>query len=396
MEKVINTRQFLLLTCLLTMTFTVIAQEEPIIKGKSNKVSVDFIQSSNSPMLAWIYPAAATSASIKRVSDIKIGIKTSTPVASIKINHNGEQLPLTRGFGKTQANKTPEFDDVLDFEVNLKEGSNIIEVAVFNEGGGSTTESRTINFAPKAVARTDYALLFATDDYDDTNWNDLSNPVSDATAIAAELEQYYGYKVELITNPSRNEINLKLREYSTKSYQPGDQLFIFFAGHGKFDDVTRIGYLVCKDSKSDDVIGDTYIDHSRLRDLINNIPVNHIFLTIDACFGGTFDQSIARAGTRGGAEYFEVSKSEFIERKLRFKTRKYLTSGGKEYVPDGRPGMHSPFTRKFLEALRNYGGSDGILTYSQMVLNFLNLQPEPMTGDFGISEPGSDFVFVSK
>ena len=65
--------------------------------------------------------------------------------------------------------------------------------------------------------------------------------------------------------------------------------------------------------------------------------------------------------------HFPDSWLPFIERKKKYKTRLYLTSGGKEYVPDGRPGHHSPFARKFLEALRNYGGNDGILTVNEII-----------------------------
>ena len=64
--------------------------------------------------------------------------------------------------------------------------------------------------------------------------------------------------------------------------------------------------------------------------------------------------------------YAGVTRSAFLARKLRFTTRRYITSGGKEYVPDGRPGQHSPFMRRLLEALRSYGGSDGILTLGEI------------------------------
>ena len=40
--------------------------------------------------------------------------------------------------------------------------------------------------------------------------------------------------------------------------------------------------------------------HSRLRVLIENIPVNHILVLIDACFGGTFDRDVESGTTRGG------------------------------------------------------------------------------------------------
>ena len=174
-------------------------------------------------------------------------------------------------------------------------------------------------------------------------------------------------------------------------------MFIFFAGHGQFDEIFTEGYLVGSDSKLNDPGKTSYISHSTLRTVVNNIPCNHIFLTLDACFGGTFDPLVARSGSRGQDDiYGDITRSEFIERRLRFKTRKYVTSGGKQYVADGKPGGHSPFARKFLQALRDYGGQDKILTLQELQGYLLNLKMEPHAGEFGDNEPGSDFVFVAR
>ena len=179
-------------------------------------------------------------------------------------------------------------------------------------------------------------------------------------------------------------------------FNEDDQLFLFFAGHGKFDEIFKEGFLVAKDSKREDENNETYISHAILKQRIENIPCKHIFLVIDACFGGALDPLIAQGDSRGDNIYSEITKPEFIKRKLKFKTRKYLTSGGKEYVPDGRPGEHSPFTRKFLEALRSYGGNDGILTLSKINNYIEKVKPEPRFGGFGSDEPGSDFIFIVK
>ncbi len=117
---------------------------------------------------------------------------------------------------------------------------------------------------------------------------------------------------------------------------------------------------------------------------------------MDVCYGGTFDPNIALSKNRGLDLYNDVSSFQFISRKLQFKTRKYLTSGGKEYITDGVAGSHSPFTRKFIEALRSYGGQDKILTTSE-ILNYVEkVSPQPRFGEFGDNEPGSDFIFIAR
>lgn len=239
----------------------------------------------------------------------------------------------------------------------------------------------------------DRALIFATNVYD--SFSELVNPVLDASTIAEELQSNYYVQTELVINPTLKEAIEKIREYAKLNYGKNDNLIIFFAGHGIYDEVFKEGYVISRDSKSDDVAKTSYLSHSNLRTMINNIPCNHILLVMDVCFGGTFDPLIAAKG-RAADLYAEVSNAEFIERKKKYKTRLYLTSGGKEYVPDGRPGHHSPFARKFLEALRNYGGSDGIITINEIIQYIEKVEPQPRFGEFGDNEPGSDFILLVK
>jgi len=86
----------------------------------------------------------------------------------------------------------------------------------------------------------------------------------------------------------------------------------------------------------------------------------------------------------------------FIERKFRFKSRLYLSSGGKQYVPDGRPGMHSPFSGTFIKSLRTGGGTDSILTKSEIFDLMKKVNPTPRMGNFGSNESGSDFLFSAQ
>jgi uncharacterized caspase-like protein len=238
----------------------------------------------------------------------------------------------------------------------------------------------------------DYALLVATDHYND--WHPLYNPVNDATAVKQELEAHYGFQTELIQNPELNDIFAALMHYAERKYDQDDQLFLFFAGHGTYDDTTGEGFVVARDSKREDLYRNSYLPHSRLREIVNNIKCRHIFIVLDVCFGGTFDDRIsARRGEEGDAK---MPVPQFISRKLQHKTRKYLTSGGKEYVKDGEPGKHSPFAARFLEALRRSDAKDHVLTYHKLISYVENLKPQPRTGDFGAFEAGSDFLFISK
>ena len=138
----------------------------------------------------------------------------------------------------------------------------------------------------------------------------------------------------------------------------------------------------------------SYLSHNRLRSIINNILCDHIFLAMDVCFGGTFDEALASARGQDDEVYKEQTQAEFLTRKLTFKTRKYLTSGGKTYVSDGIKGKHSPFAKSFLEALSSQGGRDGILTLQEIYSFVEKLKNPPKFGEFGDNAPGSDFLFL--
>jgi hypothetical protein len=117
-------------------------------------------------------------------------------------------------------------------------------------------------------------------------------------------------------------------------------------------------------------------------------------LVMDVCFGGTFDEDASRA--LDDAIYGEATQSDVILRKLQYKTRKYITSGGKEYVADGAAGSHSPFAKQFIAALESQGFNDGILTLSELMTFLEKLKTEPQFGKFGGDKQGSEFLFVVK
>ena len=241
-----------------------------------------------------------------------------------------------------------------------------------------------------------YALIFATNQYE--YWNNLSNPIPDAQAVAKDLQEIYNYEIDLVQNPTQNQIILKLKEYLQKKFEPNDQLLIFFAGHGQYDETFGEGYVVAKDSRIDDEAKSSYLSYATLRTYINNMQCKHILLVMDVCFGGTFDPQLASKNLRG-IPLIKPKDDEieaFVNRKLQARTRRYITSGGKEYVSDGTPGMHSPFVRKFLEALRSYGGKDKVMTIAEILTYLETISPQPHHGEFGSNEPGSDFLMISK
>ncbi len=367
--------------------------------GKTNDIVLNLKNSTNSsvavslPVITWKSPQQEYTNSTGNSIEIEASVLSDVEIKSIKI---------LIGDGTTSRGEKPmDVSSVKEYKIKqplkLMDGQNVIEIVAENINGGKISSSRSVLVGTDALSnavaidRKDYALLFATDQYD--HWTDLVNPVDDAHSLAKVLKERYGFSVEIVENPNLDDVFIKLAEYGQRKFKPQDQLLIFFAGHGYFDESFGEGFVVAKNSLENDKAKTTYISHNRLRGVIGNIPSEHIFLAMDVCFGGTFDPVIASSR---GMDATETNDNEFLVRKLSQRTRKYLTSGGKEYVSDGIPGKHSPFTLKLLQALTDGGGSDRIVTLSELKTYVEKLKPEPRLGSFGDDKPDSDFVFVSK
>ncbi len=363
-----------------------------VISEKTNGIKLNFNDSLQIilPEVDWVNPIRENTGTEDNSVRIRAIINSQAPIKSVllEIMNPAFEQPIVKNFTVPQGATYFDVDQVL----TLMPGSNSIGLIANTENGGEVKGIRTIRLGKNNnlldVMRKDYALLIATDKYD--NWGDLVNPIFDARVVGDILKEKYGFQVEILKDPTQEEIILALRKYSTRQFNDQDQLFVFFAGHGQFDTVLGDGYIVTADSKKNDPTRTSYIAHANLRQYINNIGCKHIFVTMDVCFGGTFDEKLVTKRSI----YENLEDSEWLARKLTLTSRLYLTSGGKEYVPDGIPGHHSPFAKKLIEALNSNGDDDQVLTVSEMLSYFAKLQPVPRSGSWGDNEPGSDFLFI--
>jgi len=372
--------------------------------AKSNTLSLDFSDSKSSyattlPKIEWQAPVNETVFLKEGSIAIELTVQSKTSLQSARL----VVIDKSTGSEKASTNLPITDERKLSLKVSknitLTDGVNEVMIEVVNRDGFKSKSFRDVHVGATALAdaakltRKDYALIFATDKYD--NWKALVNPIYDGRTIAGDLQKTYGFTTEVVENPTQSLILDKLREYAEKKYSDLDQLFVFFAGHGFYDDTFKEGFVVSRESLPDDPGRNSYLRHSVLRSTINNNPCQHILLVMDVCFGGTFDENVGSRAMDDDS-YRAPSQSEIITRKLKFKTRKYLTSGGKEYVSDGIVGRHSPFASKFIDALDKGMGGDGILTLSEVMTYVETLKNAPQFGKFGSDQIGSDFVFVVK
>lgn len=391
-----NNRFKTVFVLLLTLSLKATGQN---LTATTNDIHFNFAEgiknTSHLPEVQWLHPAIAHTVTEESDVVIEAEIISFHQVDELTLGVIDALTKVQYGQKKLEVPGNKSFR--IKEKIHLPQGRVDIVLTIKNAEGVTVSSSREIlvgqNLITKAVLldRKDYALIFATDKYD--HWDDLVNPVHDAHSIATELEQRYGFETEIVENPTVEEVWEKIRQYNERKFKPQDQLFIFFAGHGHFDDTFGEGYVVARNSLANDKSKTTYISHNRLRAIVNNIPCEHIFLAMDVCFGGTFDPVLAKSRS---AMAFEATNEELIVRKLGSKTRKYLTSGGKEYVSDGIPGSHSPFAAKLIESFKTNGGDDRILTIAELRANLEKLKQLPRFGSFGDDESTSDFIFIHK
>lgn len=372
--------------------------------SRSNSMSLDYSDpkktyTSTLPGITWQTPFNETVFLKEGSIAIELTVESKTPLRNVQLMIKDKTSGEVKGSMSIPIIDEKQLSLKINKNLTLTDGVNELEVIAQNRDGLQAISKRDIHVGATALAdaaklgRKDYALVFATDKYD--NWRALVNPVYDSRTISNDLQKIYGFTAEVVENPTQSQVLDKLREYAEKKYGELDQLFVFFAGHGFYDETFKEGFVVTRESLPDDPGRNSYLRHSVLRSTINNNPCQHIFLAMDVCFGGTFDENV---GSRAmdDESYKSPSQSEIITRKLKFKTRKYLTSGGKEYVSDGIAGRHSPFAKQFIEALEKGMGSDGILTISELMTYVETLKTAPQFGKFGSDQLGSDFVFVVK
>jgi len=313
-------------------------------------------------------------------------------VRRVMVNDEIAELDTTGRF----VARLPMTDSLAGIHIRVEDDSGRwrdTTIALETSRGFGASAARGAAVAAAAPRGHHVALLFATNDYD--YWTHLHNPVVDARALRDELAQPYGFDVHLMVNPTAQQIRDSLFRYARLQYANADQLLIFFAGHGNYDS-TRVldGYLVARDTKrpAEDGMMDSAIKYGWLRNLLISSTARHVLLVLDVCYGGAFDERIAGPGTRDD-EYAPVDRNTYVSRKIGLATRRYLTSGGNQRVPDGQPEQHSPFARKLLDVLGT-GEQRGFLTLADLLSALQTVNPEPRAGEFKGNEPGSDFVFM--
>ena len=230
-----------------------------------------------------------------------------------------------------------------------------------------------------------HALVIGNDAY--RTLPRLASAARDAAAVADVLKNHYGFEVETLINATREQIIDSLSGLR-KRLTADDNLVIYYAGHGVYDEAADRGYWLPIDA--DRNTPTNWVSNADITDMIKAMQAKHVLIVADSCYSGTLTRGLLVAQTDAG----------YIRRMAEKRARTALTSGGLEPVVDaGGNAGHSVFAGALIDVLMgNTGVMDGQDLFAQISGPVaVNAPQTPVYGDVRFAgHDGGDFIFVRK
>jgi hypothetical protein len=232
-----------------------------------------------------------------------------------------------------------------------------------------------------------YALVIAVQDYIDPSVNALQYPIQDSEKLVNALSTLYTFEptnITLLKNPTRTAI-IKTFDQLAKRLTEQDNLLIFYAGHGYWDERLKQGYWLPVDAAQN--TRTEWISNGTIRDYVAGMASKHTLLISDACFsGGIFKTRDAFSG-----------ESPATLELYKLPSRKAMTSGAMKEVPD-----KSVFVEYLIKRLRE--NKEKLLPAESLFASFrqavINNSPNRQVPQYGeireTGDEGGDFIFVKK
>jgi hypothetical protein len=305
-------------------------------------------------------------------------VKATAPVKKIMIYRDGS---FVNGYIGNQILQKGDCSFQIDEPVVLKLGINDIKIVVF---ATDDTVSKDLTIEYSFYAARNFALLIGNQKYDDPGINELDEPVRDATELYTSLTKDYNFdpaNVTLLKDPTKAEIIGTLHQLRSK-ITPDDNLLIFYAGHGYWDEGMGVGYWFPRDAAKNNPVN--WIPNTALTNYLGAIKSKHTLLIADACFsGGIFKTRSAFSATYA------------IELLYQQNSRKAITSGYLKEVPD-RSVFFQYLIKSLKENPNDYLPAEELFSKMKMaVIN--NSDNIPQFGTIqNVGDNGGDFIFIKR
>ena len=151
---------------------------------------------------------------------------------------------------------------------------------------------------PPGLANLDFgryqALVIGNDNYAN-GLPALKTAAGDAQAVAQMLQNAYGFRVTVLLNATRDQIIGALAKYR-QTLTSDDNLLIYYAGHGSYDQATDQGYWLPVDATPDDP--SHWVSNTDITNMLKAIQARHVMVVADSCYSGTLTRDANVAGPR--------------------------------------------------------------------------------------------------
>jgi hypothetical protein len=312
--------------------------------------------------------------------EIKGRVSSDAGLASVYVNGKAAMLQPNGEFMVQSALNI----GTNSIRVEAKETNGKLHVREFSIDRAADAKSDE-DFDFRAIAGRYYALLIGVESYMDDAINNLDRPIADAQMLYNTLTTHYTFDKEnvlILKNPTRAEIIIALDNLSSKITQ-NDNLLIFFAGHGYWDQERRQGYWLPADAQKANTAN--WLRNSTIRDYVSSMPSKHTLLIADACFSG----GIFR--TRSAF----TSSDKAISSIYALPSRKAMTSGTLVEVPDQSVFIEF-FNKRLIDNSKEYIASEELFTqFRTAVIN--NSPTVPLYGTIqDTGDEGGEFIFIKR
>ncbi len=205
-----------------------------------------------------------------------------------------------------------------------------------------------------------HALVIGIDAY--RYLEPLRSATRDAQAVDRVLRERYGFKSQLLLNPTKRQIVAALADLHAR-LGPRDNLLIYYAGHGRLD--ADKGYWLPVEAREEDPQG--WLPNSLMTDYLKIMKARHVLVIADSCYAGALSgMAVPRPLD---VQVPERVPPKWVKAMVKRRSRNVLTSGGLEPVLDMGADGHSVFANALLRTLREGGPvMDGYRLYRRIVL----------------------------
>lgn len=248
--------------------------------------------------------------------------------------------------------------------------------------GESELDSRIVDYFS---TKTYHALLIGVNEYMDPSITQLDGPIADAGKLRDVLTRNYTFEEENITflqNPTRTEI-IETFDALQAKIDEDDNLLIFYAGHGVWDEDLKQGFWLPSDAKRTSKAA--WLSNAMIRDYIGGIHTKHTLLVADACFSG---------GIFKTRDMFIQNMASLELAKL--PSRKAITSGAMKTVPD-KSVFIEYLTKRLEENERSLLPAEILFSSFKIAVMNNSHGQVPQFGDIkGAGDEGGDFIFLKR